>query len=586
MTAPGTLLEALRKELAKEYEIQELVGRGNIALVFKAVQREPRRTVALKVVPPDAPAGLGERVRRQARVAANLVHANIVPIYAVGQAAGADFYTMKYVDGCSLDWVIANHGALPVPLVLTVLRAVLGGLAYAHDRRVIHRDVMGANVFVDREGGVALADTGIARAIQEPGPAAPVIGFPLFMSPEQCVGRQVGPQADQYAIGVLTFQMLTGRPPFEADTAQALIELHVAAPPPEIGMARADVPQELVAVVRRALSKTPAERYPTTRDMLRAFEAVPLSPGEQSVAVKQLQELARRAPLPTLLTGSAPPMRAAPAPVREEQVRPAPPPPIPAPPPPKPAPAPPPPAPRVSAPQPPIPAPPSPKPAPAPPPPPLVVEPVVPALLELELEPALPELELVPALPEPAPPPAPRVSAPQSPPAPVRSPAWLEPAAHQEPPSEPPRPRRRIPIVAMVGGVALVGVAAVVVVVSMGKREGTARPAAAAADSAPAAAPAAPIAPSARADSMAPPAPLAAEVGYVRVRGDLPEDAIIWLDGRRMPAKLFQASPGDHGLEIETGEFEPWETRITVRAGDTLRVNVELMLKTPTDSLL
>jgi len=532
MTDPGTLLEALRKALAKEYEIQEFVGRGNIALVYKAVQREPQRTVALKVVPPDAPAGLGERVRRQARVAANLVHANIVPIYAVGQAAGADFYTMKYVDGCSLDWVIANHGALPVPLVLTVLRAVVGGLAYAHDRRVIHRDVMGANVFVDREGGVALAETGIARAIQEPGPAALVIGFPLFMSPEQCVGRQVGPQADQYAIGVLTFQMLTGRPPFEADTAQALIELHVAAPPPEIGMARADVPQELVDVVRRALSKTPAERYPTTRDMLRAFEAVPLSPGEQSAAVKQLRELARRAPLPTLLTGSAPPMHAAPAPVREEQVRPAPPPPIPAPPPPKPALAPPP-----------------PKPAPAPPPP------------------------------------APRVSAPQSPPAPVRSPAWLEPAAHQEPPSEPPRPRRRIPIVAIVGGVALVGVAAVVVVVSMGKREGTARPAAAAADSARTAAPAAPIAPSARADSMAPSAPLAAEVGYVRVRGDLPEDAIIWLDGRRMPAKLFQASPGGHGLEIETGEFEPWETHITVRAGDTLRVNVDLMLKTPSDSL-
>jgi serine/threonine-protein kinase len=658
MTDPGILLEALRKALAKEYEIQEFIGRGNIALVYKALQREPQRTVALKVVPPDAPAGLGERVRRQARVAANLVHANIVPIYEVGQAAGADFYTMKYVDGCSLDWVIAKHGALPVPLALTVLRAVVGGLAYAHDRRVIHRDVMGANVFVDREGGVALADTGIARAIQEQGTAAPVIGFPLFMSPEQCVGRQVGPQADQYAIGVLTFQMLTGRPPFEADTAQALLELHVAAPPPEIGMARADVPQEFVDVVRRALSKTPAERYPTTRDMLRAVEAVPLSPGEQSVAVKQLQELARRAPLPTLLTGSAPPMRAAPAPQppppapkpapapppppaprvsAPQPPIPAPQPPIPAPPPPKPAPAPAPPPPKPApapppppkpapapAPPPPpppkpAPAPPPPKPAPAPPPPPPppVVEPVVPALLELELEPALPEparpepepepalpeLELMPVLPEPAQPPAARVSAPQPPPEParppaprvsapqpqrepVRPPARSGPAVIQEPPSEPPRARRKIPIVAIVGGVALLAVAAVVAVVTMGKREGTAGPAAAPADSARAAVPAVPIAPAARPDSAAPSAPAAEEVGYVRIRGDLPEDAIIWLDGRRMPGKVFQASPGGHGLEIETGEFEPWETRITVRTGDTLRVNVELMLKTPTDSLL
>jgi len=134
-----------------------------------------------------------------------------------------------------------------------------------------------------------------------------------------------------------------------------------------------------------------------------------------------------------------------------------------------------------------------------------------------------------------------------------------------------------------VGGVALLAVAAVVVVVTMGRREGTASPAA---DSARAAAPAAPIAPSARADSMAPSAPLAPEVGYVRVRGDLPEDAIIWLDGRRMRSRLFQASPGGHGLEVETGEFEPWEIQITVRVGDTLRVDVELVLKTPTDSLL
>jgi hypothetical protein len=206
-----------------------------------------------------------------------------------------------------------------------------------------------------------------------------------------------------------------------------------------------------------------------------------------------------------------------------------------------------------------------------------VVEPVVPALLELDLELAQPE---------PAPPPAPRVSAPQLQSELVRAPERLEPeapAAPQEPPSEPPRSRRRIPIVAIVGGVALVGVVAVVAVVSMGKREGTARPAAAAADTAPAAAP---LAPSAPADTIAPSAPpLAAEVGYVRVRGDLPDDAIIWLDGRRMPARLFQASPGGHGLEVETGEFEPWETRITVRVGDTLRVYVELTLSTPSDSV-
>jgi len=218
MTDPSTLLATLRENLAKDYEIEEFIGRGSIALVFKAMEREPQRTVALKVVPPDAPAGLGERVRREARVAVNLVHANIVPVYKVGEAAGTDFYTMKFVDGCSLDQVIAKQSALPIPVVLTVLRAIVGGLAYAHDRRVIHRSVSGANVFVDREGGVALADVGIARALTGQAPTAATIGSALFMSPEQCSGQQVGPQADQYAVGVLAFQMLTGRLPFEADT--------------------------------------------------------------------------------------------------------------------------------------------------------------------------------------------------------------------------------------------------------------------------------------------------------------------------------------------------------------------------------
>ena len=551
MTDPGTLLATLRENLAKEYEIGEFVGRGTIALVFKAMEREPQRTVALKVVPPDAPVGLGERVRREARVAANLVHANIVPVYKVGQAAGTDFYTMKFVDGCSLDRVIANQGALPIPVVLTVLRAIVGGLAYAHGRRVFHRSVGGPSVFVDREGGVALADVGIARALKDQESTAATIGSALFMSPEQCSGQQVGPQADQYAVGVLAFQMLTGRLPFEADTTSALLGLHVSAPPPEIGMTRPDVPRELVDVVRRALSKTPAERYPTTSDMLLAVQAVALSEDEQKAAVAQLQALAQGALVPTLPTGSAPPKRSAPAPVEEKAVREAPPPVplMPAPAPPKPAPPMPAPPPPIPAPPPPAPVPPAPKPAAAPPPPP----------------------------PKPEPPPAPKVSAPSPQPAPpaprepVSLPVLSEPAAVQEPPS-----RRRIPIVPIVGGVALVAVAAVLAVVFMGKREKSASPAAAAADTARPEAPAVPTAPSAPV--------VAPAVGYVRVSGDLPDDAIIWLDEIQMRGRLFQASPGEHDLEVETAEFQPWKTTITARAGDTLRVLVELELKVPSDS--
>ena len=141
------------------------------------------------------------------------------------------------------------------------------------------------------------------------------------------------------------------------------------------------------------------------------------------------------------------------------------------------------------------------------------------------------------------------------------------------------------------GGVALVGVVAVVAVVSLGRQEGPARAAAAAADSAPSAVPRAGPAvpgavPAAPANSAVPAAPQpAAAVGYVRLRGELPEGAVVWLDERRVSGRLFQASPGSHSLQIETDDFEPYERSITVRAGDTLRVNVELTLKAPPDSV-
>jgi serine/threonine protein kinase len=629
MTDPGTLLETLRASLANDYEIEGFVGRGSITMVFKATERAPQRAVALRVVPPDAPAGLGERVRREARVAVNLVHANIVPIYTVGQAAGTDFYTEKFVDGCSLRRVMAEQGALPIPLALSVLRAIARGLTYAHDRRVIHRDVSGANVFVDREGGVALADTGIARAIlREAGAAA--AGSAVYTSPEQCAGQQIGPQADQYAVGVLAFQMLAGRPPFEGGTARALIEQHISAAPPGIGTLRPDVPPQLAEAVHRLLSKTPAERYATTRDMLAAVQSVPLSDDEQKAAVEQLQDLARRAPPPALLTGSAAPQPSIQAPAPKEEVRGAPPPPpapAPAPPPPKPpepkpapppAPAPPPPRPAEPiaapppppAPAPPPPAPPEPKPAPPPVPeePPMTVvygtpPPDYPPLEPKRVAPALPEAELEPEEPEPAPPPAPMARVPPPPPEPVRATPRAEPAAEEPSPPRRPRPdtfaglaesalplrgpepsmerpRRKIPVVPLAGGVAVVAVAAILAVVFTGKRESP-RPSAVA-DSARVAARADSVA-RARADSIATYAPTPT-VGWIRVSGDLPDDAIIWLDSKEMKGLIFPASPGSHNLEVETSEFQPWETRIRVRLGDTLRVNVELELKPQPDS--
>jgi serine/threonine protein kinase len=564
-TDPGALLAALRDALATEYEIEGFAGRGSVALLYKGMERAPQRAVALKVVPPGAAEGFGERVRREARVASNLVHPNIVPIYKAAQAAGADFYTMKWVDGCSLDWVLLEEGPLPVPLALTVLRSVARGLAYAHDRHVLHRDLRGAKVLVDREGIVAVADTGLARALRDQGSEA-AVGSPLFRSPEQCSGQPVGPQADQYALGVLAFQMLTGRPPFTADSEGALLGLHVSAQPPEIGMTRLDVPQELVDVVRRALTKTPAERYSTTQEMLNAIEAVPLSEEAQKAAVVRLQELARRAPQPELVTERSAVQPVAP-PLEEPALREM----------------------ELATVQPPPPAP-GAKPSrpsglliplPAPPPAPITWEP-------------LPASE-APAAPPPAPaappPPAPRRSSsvaavpPVEQQRPTRSSESLSRRSSVEQRrfsrSSESLPRRssverkaeplpRSPLLGRILGIlALVGITVLAVMV-LGKRVRNAPSLTAAARDS--------MRAKERADSIATFAPLPT-VGWVKVHGDLPDDAVLWLDDQqRVKGPIFAASPGRHSLEVQTDEFEPWESKIRVRLGDTLIVEVELVL--------
>lgn len=626
---PVALLGALREALAKEYDVEGFVGHGSVALLYKGMERAAKRAVAIKVVPPDAPEGFGERVRREARVATNLANANIVPIYKVGQAAGADYYTMKWVDGCTLDWVLADRGPLPVPLALSVLRSVGRGLAYAHDRRVLHRDIRGAKVLVDREGTVAVADTGMARALRE-GASEVAVGSPLFRSPEQCQGQQVGPQADQYALGVLAFQMLTGRLPFAAGDEKALLEMHVSAAPPEIGQSRSDVPQGLVDVVRRALSKTPAERYPTTREMLLALQAVPLSDDEQKAATEKLAELAQRAPHPELQTVAGAPELEPAAPAQLELAPPPPPPPLPPPPPP------PPPAPE-SAPLPELDA--------VPPPveaeheaPPVAVEWHEQALLDMEMEveeppqppvapppapaplpdflepPPPPRLSIEPMGPPPEPPQAPADDrggwgppmsasggwdAPGAPPEPLPSrpsPGLVSPPADdrfpprapESPPPPPPPPRSRPSaerpalvevhrssrLGTIVGTVAVLAIAAIAIVILGTRVKNAPNVPAPVRDS---------LRAVARAESIATFAPVPTS-GFVKVEGDLPGNAVIWLDSKRMPGTVFPASPGRHTLQVMTDEFEPWQSRIRVTLGDTLTVEVELVLIQPGNS--
>ena len=152
-------------------------------------------------------------------------------------------------------------------MIIHVLRSTTRALAHAHERGIVHRDIKGGNILVDRDGRVLVSDFGVALrssdfTLTHDGT---VIGTPAFMSPEQCTGKRAGPQSDQYSLGVVAFQMLTGAVPYESETIAGYIHHHLNTPPPDVALARDDVPPALLEVVGRVLDKDPARRFESTR---------------------------------------------------------------------------------------------------------------------------------------------------------------------------------------------------------------------------------------------------------------------------------------------------------------------------------
>jgi serine/threonine-protein kinase len=294
---PHPLLALLRTELAPDYAVEREVGRGGMAVVFLADEVQLGRPVAIKVLPPEmalAP-NVAERFKREARMAASLDHPNIIPIYRVGQAGGVHFMVQKFIEGRSLEAILGQQGALPISVTLHVLRCVTSALAFAHGRGIIHRDIKGANILIDTDGRILVSDFGIARAVEDVALTASgaVVGTPAFMSPEQCSGQPLGPQCDQYSLGVVAFQMVTGSVPFTAPTLPAIMQQHFFTPVPDIAQMREGVPAELRDLIVRALAKKPEDRYPSTDDMLAAVEAIPFSDSTRKRAEAALRELAR-----------------------------------------------------------------------------------------------------------------------------------------------------------------------------------------------------------------------------------------------------------------------------------------------------
>ncbi len=271
-------IDVVREDLRQEYEILEELGRGGMAIVFRAREKQLDREVAIKVLPFSLAFDreFVERFQREARTSAQLEHPSIIPIYRVGKSGRTSFFVMKLLRGKPLVRLLAERGALPPAEIRVMLGDVCRALAYAHRSGVVHRDIKPDNIMFDEHGHAVVTDFGIAKAaasgrLTGTGMA---IGTPHFMSPEQARAHPIDGRADLYSLGVVGYVCLTGDVPFDGEDSFSIGYKHIMDPLPEPELRTADQ-RELFGVIRRLMAKAPAERYQTAEEVLQALEGAP-----------------------------------------------------------------------------------------------------------------------------------------------------------------------------------------------------------------------------------------------------------------------------------------------------------------------
>lgn len=291
------LFAALRAATLGDYDVYSPLGRGGMASVFLALDLSLNRSVAIKVISPSVLTSgtLVERFWLEARTAASLSHPHVIPIFAVKSVAGLHFFVMKYVEGGSLDSVLRAGGKVSISLVRTILTQVSSALAYAHRRGVIHRDVKPANIMLDDEGFAIVMDFGIAkvRDVTALTTAGTMVGTPYYMSPEQFSEKEIDGRSDQYSLGVVAFELLTGRRPFSGETVAQILRGHLLDSAPDVRDLRADCPPALAAAVSRMLSKAPEERFPSLESVMTLLASMPTVDADH--VREQMMSLARTA---------------------------------------------------------------------------------------------------------------------------------------------------------------------------------------------------------------------------------------------------------------------------------------------------
>jgi len=295
------------------YRVVGPAGTGGMSHVIHARDLNLQRDVAIKLLREDLlqDSGFTERFLQEARAAANLLHPNIVTVYDFGHDAGRYFMVMEYIDGTDLKTLERRRGVLPVSQSVSLMIEVCSGVGYAHRAGLVHCDLKPQNVLVTTDGHPKITDFGIARALTtiRPDESSSVVwGSPQYFAPEQAAGGPPSPASDVYSLGVVLYELLTGRLPFEAAGSAALAEMHLRAVPRPLSLLNPEVPPALDQIVLKVLAKEPSARYRTADQLGRVLSTFAAGVPDRPQPLRPIPARPRHDPdAPTTLYDTQPP---------------------------------------------------------------------------------------------------------------------------------------------------------------------------------------------------------------------------------------------------------------------------------------